>query len=320
MKVISVVVPMHNEEAVLQDFVDRFSKLVSQLDSRFIFEVIIVDDGSVDSTWRLIAGASKRHSWIKGVRLTRNFGHQIALTCGHNYASGDAIVDMDGDLQDPPELIPEMITAWENGADVVLCKRRERKGESVFKLASARLFYKIINFLSEVDLHEEVGDFRLISRKVNSEFVKMTEKSRYVRGMISWMGYKTETISYVRDEREVGRTNYSLRKMLRLATNGIVSMSSRPLKMAYVLAILGSVPFLLYLFIAFIRATFFDIPMVQGWSSTILAIVAFGIMILFMLGIIGEYIARIYNEIKPRPLFLVNSVVMRGEQVLDEHK
>lgn len=310
-KTISIVIPMYNEELVFSSLVGRLSDLCESLKEKYRLEIIMVDDGCSDSTWTLISESTRKHSWIKGVRLSRNFGHQIALTCGHHYASGDAVVDMDADLQDPPEFIPTMIEAWESGAEIVLWRRKTREGENKFKLLTAKIFYRLVDFFSEVNLHNDVGDFRLISKRANDYFICMSEKSRYVRGMISWMGFNSITLEYNQDERESGKTHYSFLKMLRLAMDGIISMSSRPLKIAYVLAIFGSFPFLIYLGLAYWRASVYRVEMVPGWTSTILAIVSFGTLILIMLGVIGEYLGRLYEEVKPRPLFFVEEVPAR---------
>ncbi|MFI5294222.1 MAG: glycosyltransferase family 2 protein [Thermodesulfovibrionales bacterium] len=302
---VSIIIPLLNEEKVFPELLTRIGSMHLKMASSYDVEVLLIDDGSTDETWNMIKAAAGRHTYIRGFSFARNFGHQIALTCGHEYAKGDAILTMDADLQDPPEIMERMLLEWRGGADIVLAKRKVRQGESSFKRITAHAFYRLLSFLSPVKLPMDVGDFRLLSSRANKILKDMPERSRYLRGLVGWIGLPTKIIEYERQQRVAGETKFSLSKMIKFSLDGIVSMSSRPLKLAYMFALLGSFPFLLFLLGSFIAWEWYNVSMVPGWASLLLAIVTFGSLIMIMLGVIGEYVARIYDDTKQRPHFVL---------------
>lgn len=304
-KLISIIVPVYNEQASLQHFVERVRNVIDSLGKKYRFKVLLIDDGSRDGSWNMIREISQSDERFSGIRLSRNFGHQAALSCGYEFATGDATVSIDSDLQDPPEIIPELVRRWEEGNRVVLAVRRKREGETKFKLWTARLYYKILSRLSETETQESSGDFRLMDRTAVDAFRRITETHRYIRGLVGWLGFRRCVVEYDRSPRMAGASKYSLARMVRLAMDGIISLSFWPLRVAYMCAILLMLPFLLYLAYNLALYLFFDVAMVPGWSSLILAIVLFGAFNLLMLGVLGEYTGRIYTEVKRRPVFLV---------------
>jgi len=318
MKSISIIVPVYNEVSVLPLFHERMTKVLDALEERYRVKVIFIDDGSRDKSWQLIQDFSNRDARYSGIRLSRNFGHQAALSCGYELAPGDAVVCIDSDLQDPPEVIPDLVRLWEGGDRVVLAVRRSREGETPLKLWTARVYYGLIARMSETDSPESTGDFRLLDRTVVDALKRLTETHRYIRGLVGWLGFRRGLLEYDRAPRQAGATKYPLVKMVRLAMDGIISLSFMPLRVAYMAAFILMIPFLLYLVYNFILYTFFNVTMVPGWSSLILAIILFGAFNLLMLGILGEYIGRIYTEVKRRPIFLVQEYC--GNNVLPAQK
>lgn len=298
-------------------FHERMTQVLNGLKD-YNFKVIFIDDGSRDKSWKIIQNISEADTRFSGVRLSRNFGHQAALSCGYDLARGDAVVSIDSDLQDPPEVIPELIRRWEQGDRVVLAVRRKREGETRMKLWTARIYYKIIARMSEIEAPESSGDFRLLDRMAVDALKGMTETHRYIRGLVGWLGFSRGVVEYDRAPRQAGSTKYSLVKMVRLAMDGIISLSFMPLRVAYLAAFILMTPFLLYLVYNFILYTFFNVAMVPGWSSLILAVILFGAFNLLMLGILGEYTGRIYTEVKKRPIFLVQEYC--GHNVLPAEK
>jgi dolichol-phosphate mannosyltransferase len=304
-KGISIIVPVYNEHSVLPFLFERLAKILDGLQKNYELQVLLIDDGSSDDSWRMILEKSNSDPRFTGIRLSRNFGHQSALSCGYEYASGDAVVSIDADLQDPPEVIPDLIRKWEDGDQVVLAVRRKREGESKTKLWTATLFYRLMSWISETDAPEESGDFRLLDRAVVDALRKLPESHRYVRGLVGWVGFRRGILEYDRFPRRAGITKYSVLKMIRLALDAIISFSFMPLRVAYLAAFFLMIPFLFYLVYNFALYVFFDTKMVPGWSSLILAVILFGSFNLLMLGILGEYVGRIYTEVKRRPIFLV---------------
>jgi glycosyltransferase involved in cell wall biosynthesis len=282
------------------------------LEDRYDVRVMFIDDGSRDNSWKLIQDISEKDGRFCGIRLSRNFGHQAALSCGYELAPGDALVSIDSDLQDPPEVIPDLVSEWEKGNQVVLAVRRKRAGETKFKLWSAKVYYWLVSRLSETDAPEGSGDFRLMDRLAVETFKRFTETHRYIRGLVGWLGFQRGMVEYDRAPRQAGTTKYPLVKMVRLAMDGIISLSFMPLRAAYMIALVLMTPFLLYLVYNFILYVFFNVAMVPGWSSLILAIILFGTFTLLMLGILGEYTGRIYTEVKRRPIFVVREYCGRG--------
>lgn len=304
-KSICIITPVYNEQAVLPFFFARLSQVIDGLADCFQVKVIFVDDGSRDKSWQMIRELSQKDGRFSGIRLSRNFGHQAALTCGYEIAPGDALVSIDSDLQDPPELIPEMLRHWEEGNQVVLAVRKKREGETRFKLWTARIYYRLISKMSETDAPEASGDFRLLDRTAVDALKGITETHRYIRGLVGWLGFQRSVVEYDRSPRQAGNTKYSLVKMLRLAMDGIISLSFWPLRAAYLTAFVLMVPFLVYLIYAFGNYLLFNVALVPGWTSLILAVILFGAFNLLMLGVMGEYVGRIYSEVKHRPIYLV---------------
>jgi polyisoprenyl-phosphate glycosyltransferase len=303
---LSVVVPCFNEEAVVEATHARLSAVLDALG--LPHEIIYVDDGSKDATidkLRAIAAAS-HHTRV--IKLSRNFGHQIAVTAGLEYADGDAVVLIDADLQDPPEKIPDMVAKWREGFEVVYGVRSSRDGESAFKLWTARIFYRLINKLSEAPLPLDAGDFRLIDRKVVLALRRMRERYRLLRAMTSWVGFRQVALPYERQKRFAGASKYPLRKMIALALDGIMSFSVVPLRIITALGLIMSAFSAIGIIYALIGRIFGD-DWVRGWTMLYITMLFFGGIQFIFLGIIGEYVGRIYGEVKQRPLFLVSEVL-----------
>ncbi|MES2617689.1 MAG: glycosyltransferase family 2 protein [Bacteroidota bacterium] len=305
MKLISIVVPCYNENEVFAETYKRLTETFAQLDpAKYQYELIFVNDGSKDNTLELIKDAIKKDSRVKGLNFSRNFGHQIAITAGLDNCKGDAAVVIDADLQDPPHVILEMVQKWEEGYDVIFGKRVERAGESAFKLLTAKWFYRFINRLSDVDIPLDTGDFRLMDRNALDQFLSMRESYRFVRGMVAWIGFNQTFVEYDRESRFAGTTKYPLKKMLRLASDAILSFSNTPLKVATFVGFItsmiafGGIMYALYMRI-------FTNNYVEGWTLLMISILLIGGIILLVLGIIGEYVGRIYGEIKKRPLYII---------------
>ena len=298
--VCSVIVPMYNEEAVIHETYRRLTKVMQEHGESY--ESVMINDGSRDKTGEIISQLCKQDEHIKMIDFARNFGHQIAITAGMDYAAGDCMVIIDGDLQDPPELIPEMIRIWREGYEVVYGKRISRQGESFFKKFTAKCFYRILKALTDVDIPVDTGDFRLIDRKVCEALKQLPERNRYVRGLMSWVGFKQKALEFERSERFAGETKYPLKKMIKLALDGIMSFSYRPLKFATYIGSVLSIFSFLYLIAVLIQRVFWPHSTQSGWASLIGVSLFFNGIILMMLGIIGEYIGRIYDEAKGRPL------------------
>jgi polyisoprenyl-phosphate glycosyltransferase len=299
----SIVVPVYNEEAALPELVRRLGLLLDRLDGPS--ETILVDDGSSDRTYELMAAARDADPRLKILRLSRNFGHQLAVTAGLDVAAGDAVIVMDADLQDPPEVVLEMAARWREGYDVVYAIREERHGETRFKRATAAAFYRIFSGMSEVEVPLDVGDFRLVDRRALDAFRSMRESNRYVRGMFSWIGFRQVGVPYKRDERVAGETKYPFTKMVKFATDGIVSFSAAPLRLALKVGFFVSgLSFLLGVVFLFSKVLgFYSVP---GLASIAVFVAFLGGIQLLLLGVMGEYIARIHDEVKGRPLYVVS--------------
>ena len=304
---LSVVVPCFNEEEVLAETMRRLREFcagVADLD----IELIFVDDGSRDRTRELLRAFAAEDPRIRVVGFARNFGHQIAVTAGIDAARGDAVVLIDADLQDPPEVVHEMIAKWREGYDVVYGTRTDRPGESAFKLATARGFYRLLNKLSDVPIPLDTGDFRLMSRPVVDALKAMPERDRFVRGMVSWVGFRQTALPYRRALRFAGVSKYPLRKMLRFATDGILSFSIKPLQMSITLGLLAATLSMAGIGYALFLRVFTNI-WVEGWTALMIAVLFIGGVQLICVGILGEYIGRIYNEVKRRPLYVVQELI-----------
>ncbi len=302
----SVIVPMYNEEAVLDETCRRLTDIM--VNSGVSYEIVFVNDGSRDKTPQLLRSYCEKDNRIKLVDFARNFGHQVAITAGMDYAAGQCMVIIDGDLQDPPELIPDMISLWQSGYDVVYGKRISRKGDTLFKKITAKLFYRMLHSMTEVNIPVDTGDFRLIDRRVADTLKQLPERSRYVRGLMSWVGFKQTAIEFERAERFAGETKYPLKKMIKLAMDGIMSFSYKPLKFASWIGVTISGISFVYLLIVLLQRIIMPSSTQSGWASLIGVSLFFNGIILLMLGIIGEYIGRIYDEAKGRPLYIINEL------------
>lgn len=312
-ELVSVVCPVFNEEAGITEFYDRTSAAMQAIVPAVNYELVFVDDGSRDSSPTILKKMAKDDERVTVVQFSRNFGHQLAITAGIDHARGDAVVIIDSDLQDPPEVIGGMIERWRGGFDVVYGQRTNRPGEGRFKLASARMFYRFINRLSDVDLPLDAGDFRLLDRKVVEALKSIREENRYMRGLVSWVGFNQCALAYERDERFAGETHYPLRKMLHLAADGITSFSEKPLKIAMSLGgIVTAVSFLTAVFI--ILGKILDPgSQLPGYASLMAVVLFLGGIQLMTVGILGQYVGRTYRESKGRPLYIVSERVNVSE-------
>ncbi len=315
---ISVVVPLFNEEGNVAPLVERIDAILNRLPGAPSHEIILVNDGSRDGTLQALRAQMLRRPDIVIVSLSRNFGHQLAATAGLDVARGEAVVLMDGDLQDPPELIETFVAKWRDGYDVVYAVRRSRKGESPFKVFTARLFYRAIKRLTNVSIPVDTGDFRLMSRRVVDAIHRSPERHRFIRGLVSWVGFNQTGVEYDRDERHSGSTKYPLTKMVRFAIDGITSFSDVPLRFASYLGFSASLVAFVYAIIVIGYKVLSLRPpaYTPGWASTIVAVLFLGGVQLISLGILGEYIGRIYDEVKGRPLYLISDVERSPEPKL----
>ena len=301
---LSVVAPVFNEGENLQEFFRRMTAVLNEIE--YESEVIIVNDGSSDDSLVLCQKQCLIDNRFKVISFSRNFGHQSAILAGITHSQGAAVITMDSDLQDPPELSPELLAKWKLGVDVVHAQRLERKGESVFKKATAQLFYVFINWISETTLPKNVGDFRLIDRRVADVVTGLGEKSLYLRGMIAWVGFRQDFVSFNRDARFAGKTKYSFSKMMNLALDALLSFSDRPLRVLTKLGLLvTSLSFMLIVFFLGTLLLSSSSPE-RGWPSIVLISLFLGGIQLICLGVLGEYIGRIYREVKNRPLFIID--------------
>jgi polyisoprenyl-phosphate glycosyltransferase len=308
---LSVVAPCYNEEGTLEVFVERTVAACRKIGRTY--EIVLVNDGSRDKTWQKISELAERTPGVVGVNLARNYGHQLAASAGLSLARGDRVVLIDADLQDPPELVVDMMTTMDQGYDVVYAKRRKRASESAFKLATASAFYRVLASMSEVKIPTDVGDFRLMSRRIVDRLNAMPEQDRFIRGMVAWLGGRQTEVLYDRDARYAGETGYTLSKMLRLAMAGITSFSTAPLQLAVYLAGTGVViaaGLILYVLFGFITGR-----TAPGWTSLGLMIAFFSVGQLFCLAIIGSYLGRVFMQVKGRPLYFVDQVVSTSVEV-----
>ena len=300
---LSVIIPSYNEERNVGIMHERLTKTLSEITDSY--EMIFVNDCSKDQTLLRIKELGERDSHVKYLSFSRNFGHQIAVSAGLDFCTGEAVVIIDGDLQDPPELISKMYERYKEGYKVVYAKRKTREGETWFKKATAKIFYRLLASMTSIDIPVDVGDFRLIDRVIVEHLRNMPEKSKYIRGQIAWIGYKQTFVEYHRDARLYGTTNYPLKKMLRFALDGITAFSDKPLKIASGLGIFSAIVSLLALVYALISHFCFHTT-ITGWTSLILSVLFIGGVQLITIGIIGEYIARINNDVRNRPLYILD--------------
>lgn len=303
--IVSIVVPVFNEIEVIDAFNTRVRNVMESLES-LAYELIYVDDGSTDGSYQQLTVIAHSDPHVQVIRFSKNFGHQMAITAGIDHAKGDSVVVIDADLQDPPEVIKDFIAKWREGYDVVYGIREKRIGESRLKLWTARLFYRILKRLANLDIPVDVGDFRLMSKRAVMQFRAFKERDRFVRGLVSWIGYRQVGVTYPRDKRYAGQTKYPYRKMLKFALDGITSFSTVPLRLASWLGYLTSFLALLYACSVFVQKALGYT--VQGWATIMVGMLFLGGVQLICLGILGEYIGRIFNEIKQRPLYVIEEI------------
>ena len=304
-KLLSIVAPAYNEAENIDEFYSRI--LESTKDLNLDIEIIYVNDGSLDKTIDVIYKQKENNDHITAIDLSRNFGKEIALTAGLDYSSGDAVVVIDTDLQDPPELIPKLVENWNDGYDVVNAKRIKREGESSLKKITSYIYYRVLFRLSDISIPKDIGDFRLLDRKALDALLKLREKHRYMKGLFVWVGFKQKEIEYEREARFKGKTKLNLLSLFNLAFDGLTSFSIMPLRLASIIGFLSAVTGFLYGAIIVIKTIFFHEP-VAGFTSLVVLITFFGGIQLLSIGIIGEYIGRIFNETKNRPLYIVKNI------------
>jgi dolichol-phosphate mannosyltransferase len=305
---ISVVAPIHNEAETIPELHRRLTSVLSELGA---YEIVLVDDGSTDGSWERMLALAPGDAHLRLVRLSRNFGHQAALTAGLEAARGDAVILIDSDLQDPPELIPSLVAKWREGFDVVYGLRTRREGETLFKRATASVFYRLLRGMTRIEIPADAGDFRLLSRRAVDALARMPERARFLRGMTSWLGFPQTGVQYERDARHAGATKYPTRRMISFALDAMTSFSTTPIR------VVTGLGFLLVAFCAVVLGwtvyiKVFTSTAVAGWTSLLIVVLLLGGMQLVSLGIIGQYIGRIFEEAKQRPLFVVGEIVEGG--------
>lgn len=304
---ISVVVPLYNEELVIDEMYRRLTTVMET--SAASYEIILVNDGSRDRTLEIAKDICSHDSHVKLISFSRNFGHQIAITAGMDRAEGEAVVVIDADLQDPPEVIPDMMEKWRQGYQVVYGVRETRRGESWFKLITAAAFYRLLKRMTSVDIPVDTGDFRLLDKRVLREFKNMREQARFVRGMVSWVGFKQTKVTYERHERYAGETKYPFMKMLKFAIDGMFSFSQVPLQLSSIFGFLSAGVSFIFMTYGLVVKYFFPDQAIPGWASLFSAVLFLGGIQLICVGVLGGYIGRIYEEIKQRPLYIVDEEV-----------
>lgn len=306
---ISVIIPCYNEAGNINVLYQKIMEQINKLDVGY--ELIFIDDGSIDETFNIIKFLHKENPNVKSVSFSRNFGHQAAIIAGLGFCKGDCAIMMDADLQHPPELIPEMISLWEDGFEIVNTIRDETSNETFFKKLTSRGFYKLINIISNTKIEAGSADFRLLDRKVIESFKEIGEYSIFIRGMVNWMGFNSTQIHYKSSERFAGVSKYSIRKMISFALDGITSFSSMPLHISMVLGLLISLLSFIYLVYA-LYIKFFTNEALEGWTSIIISVLFIGGIQLISIGILGEYLGKIFYEVKKRPRYIINKKIGLG--------
>ena len=304
MKKISIIIPAYNEEEVAQECYNRLEEVLNKLNN-YENEIIFINDGSKDKTLEILTKLANQNENVKIVSFSRNFGHQAAVTAGLKYVTGDVILIIDADLQDPPELLPEMLKLWEEGNEVIYGERKTREGESRFKLFTAKMFYKTLNALSDVEIPKNTGDFRLVDRKVVDTINSLPEHNKFLRGLFSWVGYRQYAFKYERKERFAGKTKYPLKKMLKLAADGIIGFSTKPLKILGGLGFISIIISFIILIYSLLSFAFEWNNLEAGWTSIMVSITFFAGVQLLSIWVLSEYIGRIYDETKNRPQYIV---------------
>jgi len=309
MKKVSVVIPMYYEEQVAQECYNRLKTVLNNINEIYEYEIIFINDGSKDKTMSILEKIAENDINVKVISFSRNFGHQAAVTAGLKYVTGDACVIMDADLQDPPELIPDMLSYWEKGYDVIYGKRTKRDGENAFKLLTAKAFYNTLNKLSDVEIPRDTGDFRLVDKKVVDVINSLPEHNKFLRGLFSWVGFKQYAYEYERKERFAGKTKYPLKKMIKLAEDGIISFSNKPLKIVGKLGIISVIISIIILIYSILSYANKWNNLTPGWTSIMCTLTFFSGIILISLWMVGEYIARIYDEARRRPEYIIEKTL-----------
>ncbi len=310
-KMLSLIIPVYYEEEVLMESYRRMDAAMRS--TGHPYEIIYVNDGSRDGTMKQLRALAKEHpDTVRVYSFSRNFGHQLAVTCGMDHAKGDALIIIDVDLQDPPELIPKMVGMWKDGADIVYGKRLKRKGETLFKKLTAKLYYRLLSSMSAYPIPLDTGDFRLLDRKVADVFLKMREQARFLRGMSAWMGFEAVPIEYVREERAAGKTKYTLKKMIRLACDGIFNFSSKPLELPFAFGVGLGVLGVLGLIAMIVLTAIFGAGCPQWLWAAVGGVLLFALLFCFV-GIQGMYLGRMYDELKDRPLYIVAETLNADE-------
>lgn len=313
MKKISIVIPMYNEQDVAKECYRRINSVLIDLD-RYSSEIIMIDDGSKDKTLDIIEKIAQTDKKLKVISFSRNFGHQAAVTAGLKETTGDAVIIIDADMQDPPELIKDMINLWEEGNEVIYAVRKKRRGESIFKVLSAKMFYKVLYSLSDVEIPKDTGDFRLVDRKVVDVINSLPEHNKYLRGLFSWVGFKQKPLKYNREERFAGKTKYPFKKMLKLAYDGIISFSNKPLKLIGGIGLLSLLISFIILVYTICSYVFNWNNLVPGWASIMVSISFFAGVQLISIWIMSEYISRIYDESRNRPEYIIKKKINEKEE------
>ncbi len=314
MKKISIIIPAYNEEESLPILYERLNTLMESMNN-YEFEILFVNDGSKDKTIEIIKELREKDNRICYVDFARNFGKEIAMIAGLDYATGDCVVFMDADLQDPPELVPELVKYWEEGYDDVYAKRRSRKGETWLKKFTSKMYYKLLQHVTRVEIQEDTGDFRLLDRRCVNALKKLRESQRNTKAMFSWIGYKKKEVLYDRDPRVAGATKWNYAKLMDLAIDGITSLTTSPLRISTFIAIPTFVVLFVYL-VYVIAKSFIVHEAIQAYQAIILLILFFSGIQILLFGIVGEYLGRIFNETKNRPLYLVNEY--NGEKEMND--
>ncbi len=304
MKTISIIIPAYNEEESLPYLMERLTKLIDEI-KNYEFEILFVNDGSKDKTTDLIKEYREKDNRVSYVDFARNFGKELAMIAGLDYAKGDAVIFMDADLQDPPELIPEMIKYWEEGYDDVYAQRRSRKGETWLKKFTSKMYYRVLQSLTKVEIQKDTGDFRLLDRRCVNALKQMRETGRNSKSMFSWIGYKKKAILFDRDERVAGKTKWNYTKLINLAIDGITSFTTSPLRLSTYIAIPTFIALFVYFIYVIVKCIRYGIVM-EAFQAIILLVLFFSGIQILLFGIVGEYLGRIFNESKNRPLYLVN--------------
>lgn len=314
MKKISIIIPAYNEEEALPYLYERLEKLMEQ-NKNYEFEILFVDDGSKDKTLEMVKEMRAYDHRINYVTFSRNFGKEIAMLAGLDYANGDAVIFMDADLQDPPELVPELIKYWEEGYDDVYAKRSSRKGETWLKKFTSKMYYKVLQSLTRIEIQKDTGDFRLLDRRCVNALKKLRESQRCSKSMFSWIGYKKKEVLYERDPRVAGKTKWNYKKLIDLAIDGITSFTTSPLRISTYLSIPTFIALFVYFIYVIIKCITQNVA-IQAFQATILLILFFSGIQILLFGIVGEYLGRIFNETKNRPLYFVDEY--NGEKEMNE--